>query len=286
MPTCTAVGSGSLGAITATGNSLVFEATLTPAAGVEDTTNVITLGTAWTDPAGNAPAAATNSNNYAVDTARPTVTILVDDAALNISDDALVTFSFSEAPTDFTIADVTAVGSGSLGAITATGNSLVFEATLTPAAGVTDATNVITVGMGWTDPAGNAPAAAATDSNNYAVDTVRPTVSIVVDDPNLNIGDDTLVTFTFSEAPSGFDAGDVSEDGSGSLGTITPTADPLVFQANLTPAAGVTDATNVITVGTGWTDPQATRRRRRATRTTTPSTPCGPRSRSWWTTRR
>ena len=48
-----------------------------------------------------------------------------------------------------------------------------------------------------TSPSGNANSG-ATDSNNYAVDTVRPTVSIVVDDTALNIGDDALVTFTLS----------------------------------------------------------------------------------------
>ena len=63
---------------------------------------------------------------------------------------------------------------------------------------------MITVGTGWTDPAGNAPAAAS-DSNNYAVDTVRPTVSIGVDDTALKIGDNSMVTFTFSEVPSNFE---------------------------------------------------------------------------------
>src|SRR5260370_21336508 len=43
-----------------------------------------------------------------------------------------------------------------------------------------------------------------TDSNNYAIDTVRPTATIVVADSTLTAGDTSLVTITFSEAVSGF----------------------------------------------------------------------------------
>ena len=182
--------------------------------------------------------------------ARPTVTIVVGDTALNIGDDSPVTFTFSQVPTGFANADVSSP-SGTLSAIAATGDPLVFTATLTPSLGVTDATNVITVGTVWTNLTGDAPAA-ATDSNNYEVDTVRPTVAIVLDDVALNIGDSALVTFTFSEAPTGFANADVSTP-NGTLSTIA--GGPLVFTATLTPNASVEDATNLISVGTVWTDP-------------------------------
>ena len=55
-----------------------------------------------------------------------------------------------------------------------------------------------------TDLAGNA-GSGTTDSNNYAIDTVRPTATIVVADTALSIGETSLVTITFSEAVSGFD---------------------------------------------------------------------------------
>src|SRR5207248_8901323 len=52
--------------------------------------NVITLATGSVfDLAGNANSGATDSNNYAIDTIRPTVTISVDDTALNIGDDEI-----------------------------------------------------------------------------------------------------------------------------------------------------------------------------------------------------
>src|SRR6185369_1320118 len=99
--------SSTLGAITATGNPLVFTAMLTAKANIEDATNIITLGTAWQDPAGNAPASASDSPNYSVDTIRPTVAVSIDDTALKIGDTATVTFTFSEVPTNFSAADVT-----------------------------------------------------------------------------------------------------------------------------------------------------------------------------------
>ncbi len=59
---------GSLSAVAATGNPLVFTATFTPTAGVNDTSNVITVDAAWTDAVGNAPAGSSSSANYTVDT--------------------------------------------------------------------------------------------------------------------------------------------------------------------------------------------------------------------------
>ncbi|WP_032807927.1 Ig-like domain-containing protein, partial [Pseudomonas tolaasii] len=76
-------------------------------------------------------------------------------------------------------------------------------ATFTPTASITDATNLITLNnTGIADLNGNA-GSGTTDSNNYAIDTVRPTATIVVADNNLRIGETSLVTITFSEAVSG-----------------------------------------------------------------------------------
>jgi hypothetical protein len=66
------VENGTIDAIT--GSGTVYTATLTPTAGVEDTTNKITVGTDWSDantPTGNAPAGATDSPNYEMDTLAP-----------------------------------------------------------------------------------------------------------------------------------------------------------------------------------------------------------------------
>ena len=120
---------------------------------------------------------------------------------------------------------------------------------------------------------GRQRAAAASNSVNYTVDTVRPTVSIGINDTALKIGDVATVTFTFSEVPSNFSAADVTYDTtSATLGAITATGNPLVFTASLTPDASITDTTNIITVGTAWQDPAGNARRRRPTRSTTRST--------------
>src|SRR3546814_14328637 len=47
-----------------------------------------------------------------------------------------------------------------------------------------------------------------TASNNYAIDTLRPTATVVVADNALAIGETSLVTITFNEAVSGLTTAD------------------------------------------------------------------------------
>ena len=61
--------------------SYSYTATPTPASNIEDTTNTLTVGTNWSDLAGNNPSSTTNSSNYTVDTIRPNVTITNSDSA-------------------------------------------------------------------------------------------------------------------------------------------------------------------------------------------------------------
>src|SRR3972149_8903410 len=110
------------------------------------------------------------------DVTAPTVVITLSDYALKIGDTATVTFAFSEAPVGFAEADVTAPN-GSLSSFGVTGDPLVYTAIFTPDADISDATNVITVGTGWTDAAGNPPGGGR-NSANYEVDTVAPTCTI------------------------------------------------------------------------------------------------------------
>src|SRR3989344_262845 len=143
------VANGSIGAID-TSNPLIQTAVYTPTNGITDATNIITVGTAWTDAALNA-GVGDDSPNYTIDTTAPSVTVTMSDAILTAGETALVTFTFSETPVEFTTADVV-VANGSIGAID-TSNPLVQTATYTPTNGITDATNVITVGTAWTDAA-------------------------------------------------------------------------------------------------------------------------------------
>jgi hypothetical protein len=178
------------------------------------------------------------------DSKAPTVAITSDKSALKAGETATITFTFSEAPTGFDINDVTVTG-GTLGTLKGTG--LIRTATFTPAANSTAAPS-ITVGTGYTDVAGNAGVAGTTPT--ITIDTVAPTVAITSDKSALKIGETATITFTFSEAPTGFDATDVTVTG-GTLGAITGTG--LTRTATFTPAANSTAAAS-ITVGTGYTD--------------------------------
>ncbi|MBU1177556.1 hypothetical protein KKH96_03895, partial [Patescibacteria group bacterium] len=87
-----------------------------------------------------------------IDTTPPTVTVIMDDDALNVGDTSLVTFTFSEAPTNFTVEDVTVINNGALtGFAVDDGDAKIYTATFTPTDNIEVTTNVITVGTSWTD---------------------------------------------------------------------------------------------------------------------------------------
>lgn len=248
------IANGSLGAVSSGDGGITWTATFTPTASITDTTNLITLdNTGVTDAAGNAGSGTTDSNNYAIDTVRPTAGIILADSALAVGETSLVTFTFSEAVSGFTNADLT-IANGSLGAVSSADGGITWTATLTPTASVTDATNLITLdNTGVADAAGNA-GTGTTDSNNYAVDTVRPTAGIVVADSALAAGETSLVTITFSEAVTGFSNADLTI-ANGSLSAVSSSDGGITWTSTFTPTASVTDTTNLITMAnTGVVD--------------------------------
>ncbi|MDP1572723.1 MAG: Ig-like domain-containing protein [Pseudomonadota bacterium] len=241
------VANGTKGTFTAV-SSTVYTLAVTPQSGFAGNMTVDVNSGGAQDAAGNGNDAAAQSTQV-VDTLRPTVVITMGDTALKIGDTATVTFQFSETVTGFDASDVT-VDAGSLSGFVAVDGDT-YTATFTPSVTTTDASNVITVGTGLADANGNAPAA-ATDSANYTVDTVRPTVAITFSDSVLNAYDTPTVTFTFSEAVQNFTAADVTV-ANGSIGAVS-TLNNIVFTATLTPNASVEDATNIVTVGVAWAD--------------------------------
>ncbi|WP_397420791.1 Ig-like domain-containing protein, partial [Phenylobacterium sp.] len=141
--------------------------------------------------------------------AAPTVNIVVSDTALTAGETSLVTFTFSEAVLAFDNTDI-AVVNGTLSAVGSADGGITWTATLTPTADLTAATNVIAVDLnGVTDSVGT-PGVGTTDSNNYAIDTARPTATIAVADTALAAGETSAVTFTFSEAVTGFTNADLT----------------------------------------------------------------------------
>jgi hypothetical protein len=248
------IANGTLTAVSSSDGGITWTATFTPSASTNDTTNLITLNnTGISDLAGNAGSGTTDSNNYAIDTLRPTATIVVADNALKIGETSLVTITFAEAVTGFTNADLT-IANGTLSAVSSSDGGITWTATFTPSASITDTTNLITLdNTGVSDLSGNA-GSGTTDSNNYAIDTVRPTATIVMTDTALRIGETSLVTITFSEAVSGFTNADLTIV-NGTLTAVSSSDGGITWTATFTPSASINDTTNLITLdNTGVAD--------------------------------
>ncbi|MGI4839509.1 MAG: Ig-like domain-containing protein [Janthinobacterium lividum] len=248
------VANGTLSPVSSSDGGITWTATFTPNLNVQDATNVITLiNTGVSDLAGNVGTGTSSSGNYVIDTIAPTATIVVADPSLNIGETSLVTITFSEAVTGFSNADLT-VANGTLTAVSSSDGGITWTATLTPTANLADATNLISLDNSGVQNASGNPGFGTSDSNNYAIDTQRPTATIVVADTALGIGQSSLVTITFSERVSGFTSADLTV-GNGTLSTITSSDGGITWTATLAPAAGVTAAANLITLdNTGITD--------------------------------
>ena len=238
------VANGSLSAVS-TNDNLTWTATFTPSANVLNTTNLITLdNTGVSDAAGNAGSGTRYSNNYAIDTARPTANIFVADNALSAGETSTVTFTFSEKVSSFTNADLS-TANGTLSDVLDSGDGITWTATFTPNANLSDTTNLIVLdNTGITDAAGNA-GTGTTNSNNYVVNTVRPTATIDIANDALKVGDTSLVTITFSEAVVGFDNDDLTVEG-GTLTDVGSSDGGIVWTATFTPTNALTDTSNVI----------------------------------------
>ena len=227
--------------------ALVFKYTVQSGDGDSDGIAVGSLGLnsgTIKDGAGNDATVTLNSvassTAVLVDTVRPTASVVVVDAALLAGETSLVTFTFSEAVPGFANASLT-IANGTLSPVSSADNGITWTATFTPSSSITDASNVITLDLtSVTDAASNA-GSGTTDSNNYAIDTVRPTVAIVVSDTTLTVGQTSLVTFTFSEAVTGFENADVTSP-NGTLSTVTSSGGGVIWTATFTPTVNVINA--------------------------------------------
>ncbi|MFA5978475.1 MAG: Ig-like domain-containing protein [Pseudomonas sp.] len=259
------IANGTLTAVSSNDGGVTWTATFTPSSAISDTSNVITLDNSGVqNGSGNSGSGTTDSNNYAVDTVRPTATIVVANPALGVGGSSLVVITFSEAVTGLSNADLT-INNGTLSTVSSADGGVTWTATFTPTSGITDTSNVITLdNTGIADLAGNSDSG-TTDSNNYTIDSQRPTATIVMADPVLSAGETSLVTVTFSEAVSGFDNSDLNV-AHGTLSAVSSSDGGITWTALFTPAAGIRAASNVITLantgvadlagnaGTGTTD--------------------------------
>jgi len=199
-----------------------------------------------TDAAGNDGTVATQA--YVLDTTKPTIAITTNNNALKDADVATITFTLSEASTDFTFADVTAVG-GTLSNFTAT-SATVYTASFTPTAGSTTGATIDVAADMFTDAVGNTNSVATQLS--MSVDTTKPTIAITTNNNALKDADVATITFTLSEASTDFTFADVTAVG-GTLSNFTATS-ATVYTASFTPTAGSTTGATIDVAADTFTD--------------------------------
>ncbi|MEJ8857636.1 Ig-like domain-containing protein, partial [Variovorax robiniae] len=206
-----AVSGGAVTGLAVTADPKVYTATFTPTADLASGSASITVGAStYTDAAGNNGGAGTTPT-IAIDTRAPTVAITSNVAAVKAGQTALITFTFSEAPTGFTTSDI-AVSGGAVTGLAVTADPKVYTATFTPTADLASGSASITVGAStYTDAAGNNGGAGTTPT--IAIDTLAPTVAITSNVAAVKAGQTALITFTFSEAPTGFTTSDIAVSG-------------------------------------------------------------------------
>ncbi|HBO41677.1 MAG TPA: glycosyl hydrolase, partial [Spirochaetaceae bacterium] len=236
------------GALSAfSGSGATYTVTFTASANTEAASNSFQVGSAYIDAAGNS--GSVGSSTYSVDTKTPSVaSIVFTDNSLNVAGpSSLVTITFSEPVTGFTVGDISAPN-GALSAFSGSGAS--YTVTFTATANTEAASNSFQVGSDYSDAVGNSGNA---NSTTYSIDTVAPTVaSIVFADDSLTVaGPSSLVTITFSEPVTGLAVGDLTApngtlsafDGTGTTYTVTFTA-----------TANTEAASNSFQVGSGYID--------------------------------
>jgi len=158
-------------------SSTVYTVTFTPAADGAATIDV--ADSAFTDAYGNNNTAA-DPFNWTYDGTRPTMTITASEGSDPFtSNDATLslTFTSSEATTDFVKADDITVTNGTLGNLSDT-STTVYTATFTPTAD--GAATIDVADSAFTDAYGNNNTAAA--QFNWTYDGTRPTMTITATD--------------------------------------------------------------------------------------------------------
>ncbi|MHA6492803.1 beta strand repeat-containing protein [Pseudomonas borbori] len=226
---------GTLGTLASSDGGITWVGTFTPTANITDTSNLITVANTYTDVASNAGAAA-SSDNYSIDTQAPTLAI-TDNVAGVAAGNVTLTFTFSEAVSGFSAADI-GVSNGTPGTFTSVDAST-YTLVVTPTGGEI-AISVPT----WAaqDLAGNASTAAST---TQAVDISAPTVVISASDSNLSVGEISTLTFTFSEAVSGFTASDISTAGGTLSNLVQSASNPAVWTASFTQTGTASPAVSI-----------------------------------------
>ncbi len=152
--------------------------------GFSGTGSVTVVSDSYTDAALNL--GGSGSDSVTIDRSNPTVTVAIADGALSDSDaSSQVTFTFSEAPTDFSVDDLDVEG-GTITGLAPTGNPLVWTAQFTADDGFSGTGSVTVVSDSYTDAALNL---GGSGSDSVTIDRSNPTVTVAIADGSLSDSD-------------------------------------------------------------------------------------------------
>jgi hypothetical protein len=179
----------------------------------------------------------------AIDTVAPTIAITSSKATLKAGETATISFTLSEAATNFAVANVSATG-GTLSDFNGSGAN--YSATFTPNANSTAAGSVSVAANAFTDAAGNNNTAGSLTSQ-IVIDTVAPTIAITSNKATLKAGETATISFTLSEPTTSFSFADVTVTGGTLSGFIGSGAN---YSAVYTPAAD-SIASGMVSVAAG-----------------------------------
>ena len=225
------------------GSATSYTAVFTPAVASTAPGTIAVIGRSFTNAAGNGNPAASLAPPLTIDTAVPTIGIASSKAALRAGEQAVITFTLSEASSNFTAADVAVTG-GTLSGFAGAGTT--YSALFTPAAAFTGSGTIGVAAGAFTDAAGN-PNSAGAVSPALAIDTAVPSVAIATSRPVLRSLRTATLTFTLSEPSTTFTAADVVVTG-GTLSDFTGSG--TTYTAIFTPPANTT-GTGTVTIAAG-----------------------------------
>jgi Bacterial Ig-like domain len=186
------------------------------------------------------------------DTVTPTVTVSIDNTDVNVSKPTgTVTFTFSEAPNSFTLADTSTIG-GTLANLQQV-DATHYTATFTGTPGTNISNAVVSVAAGsWQESWGNFGTGGSTAS--FTVDTIAPQVRMAIDNSDLNLARPTgTVTFLFSQAPVSFTLANTTVSGGtlSNLQLVGSTFGLTEYTATFTAAANTDTGSAVVSVAAG-----------------------------------
>jgi hypothetical protein len=224
------------------GSGTRYSATFTPDTGLNGEATVQVMSGTLTDESGNSNPAASNSISFMTDTLSPLVSIMTSSRGqVRIGQNAELTIVLSEASTDFSLADLQAVG-GTLSEFS--GSGINYTATFTPEANRSEAGGVAVTRASFTDAAGNFSRSGDADGVVLAINTQRPTAVLKPRLTMLGIGDTTNIEITLSEKSSDFTLSDLSPS-HGALSDFRAKGDGIHYSVVFTPHAGYTGTGSV-----------------------------------------